>query len=939
VSGASETMLIERVAELDILARGVARLAGGVGGVVVLEAPAGLGKTALLERAARLAADAGCVVRRAAPGPHERHFPFGVVRTLLEPPLRDMPAGERAPLLTGAAAPAGALLLDGEMPGVDGHLIGAAGATAIAHGIMWLCAGLARRRPLVLIVDDAQWSDRSSLQVLSYLAGRSDDLPLLILVAARVSDPRADNDLLALLGGARSATVLHPQPLTSMGAARLIRGLAPEASIHVCCECHSATAGNPWLLDELAGEIQIHGPAAIEQPESCAPRVTAAARAVVRRRLAELEPRDRAIAAARAVIGDGAPPHAIAQVAAVPLAEFGRAHDALTAAGLLRPDGDGIAHELIATTITDGLSSAERERLHRESARALIALGATSEVVARHLLECRPQGDADISDWLERAGDAAVERGAPGTAVTYLERALEERTPMPGRGRLLANLAVAAFDAGAPDPRPRLRDALGETRDRATRLDLLTHLAAYDAIFGADTQDLQLLTRELSDPRTGSDGQLPVRAALLDALLAFPERQTERARLAAAIDLGAAGDPVLRRVVLAHRAWLATELGTADAQACAAMALEALGGGFLLGEAGRRAAYHLCVAVLVMTGQARQARRAIAALRDEALARGSMPLRAAAATFAAELSLRAGRVGEAEVQARDALELAGGNSAAFATSAARVLVGALTERGSFDEARELLRVHGGGELHVGARLALAEGDFERAYADARDAGAHDDQRGRPNPAAAGWRSTGSLALAHLGRCEEAVALAEAELALAERFGAPVTIARAMVARAVSERGDQARISLCRRALSLLEAGRAEAELESVHLRLELGSTLARLGRRIEARELLRPALADADAVGASRLAERARRELVATGLRPRRAALEGASALTPRQRQIVELAAAGKGNRAIAQQLFLSIKTVETHLAAGYRKLGVNTRMDLSAAVAGRPQH
>ena len=72
--------------------------------------------------------------------------------------------------------------------------------------------------------------------------------------------------------------------------------------------------------------------------------------------------------------------------------------------------------------------------------------------------------------------------------------------------------------------------------------------------------------------------------------------------------------------------------------------------------------------------------------------------------------------------------------------------------------------------------------------------------------------------------------------------------------------------------------------------------------------------------------ERARRELVATGLRPRQAAIEGAAALTPRQRQICELAAAGKGNRAIAQELFLSIKTVETHLAAGYRKLGVNTR-------------
>ncbi len=179
-------------------------------------------------------------------------------------------------------------------------------------------------------------------------------------------------------------------------------------------------------------------------------------------------------------------------------------------------------------------------------------------------------------------------------------------------------------------------------------------------------------------------------------------------------------------------------------------------------------------------------------------------------------------------------------------------------------------------------------------------------------------------------------LAETELAQADRFDAPVPVARALLARAVAEPDDQARVLICRRALARLNG--VTATLESVRLALELGRTLARMGLRVEARDLLRPALADADAVGASLLAQRARRELVATGLRPRRAALEGASALTPRQRQIIELAAAGKANRAIAQQLFLSIKTVETHLAAGYRKLGVNTRMDLSAAVGGRPR-
>ena len=130
------------------------------------------------------------------------------------------------------------------------------------------------------------------------------------------------------------------------------------------------------------------------------------------------------------------------------------------------------------------------------------------------------------------------------------------------------------------------------------------------------------------------------------------------------------------------------------------------------------------------------------------------------------------------------------------------------------------------------------------------------------------------------------------------------IADALHARAVAEPDHAARVALCERGLAVVAD--VPPACEGVRLRLELGSALASLGRRVEARDALRPALADADAAGAVLLAQRARRELVATGLRPRQAAIEGAAALTPRQRQICELAAAGKGNRAIAQELFLS---------------------------------
>ena len=328
-TSSDDAPLIERAVEIEVLGGAVRCLAEGDGGVVVLDAPAGLGKTALLEHAALTAADAGCLVRRAAPGPLERHFPFGVVRALLEAPLREASEDERAQLLDGAAAPAGTLLLEGTVPSGDSTML-------VAHGVLWLCSALAEQRPLALVVDDAQWADRSSLEVLGYLARRIDDLPLLIAVGARVDDPRAPSDLLSLLGGVRSATVLHPQRLTPRGAAQLIRRLAPETSAAVCRDCHRAVGGNPWLLGELGRQIATHGPEAIDRAGDDAPPVSAIARNVIRWRLATLAPRDRAVAAALAVLGDGALPHVVATVAGVAVSELAPARDALLAAGPAR---------------------------------------------------------------------------------------------------------------------------------------------------------------------------------------------------------------------------------------------------------------------------------------------------------------------------------------------------------------------------------------------------------------------------------------------------------------------------------------------------------------------------------------------------------------------------------------------------------------------------
>ncbi len=656
-------------------AEAITRLSGRNGGVVLLEAAAGLGKSALLEHATQSAGDAGYLVRRAAPGPLERHFPFGVVRALLEAPLREAPDEQRERLLDGAAAAAGALLLEGTVPGCEA-------ATMLAHSVLWLCSAMAEEQPLVFVIDDAQWADRCSLEVLSYLARRIDDLPLLIVVGARADDPDAASDLLSLLGGVRSATVLHPQPLSPRGAEQLIQRLAPDTPAGVSRDCHRAVRGNPWLLSELGRQIAAHGPAALDDAREEPPPVTAIARNVVRRRLAGLAPRDRAVGAALAVVGDGTPPHVVAAVAGVAVGELAPARDALVAAGLLGPGGERFAHDLIALAISEELARTERERLHGEAARALLAAGADDDVVASHLLKCGPQADPEVSGLLQRAASGAGQRGAPHTAAAYLERALAERAPGDDRGRMLATLATVAFDAGLPDSRRRLREALHEVRDREGRTDVLMRLAALSTVDAADAGLTQLFERELA-VETDDDTRLAVEAAALDTLMMIPERHEERARRAGAIDLAATTDPLLRGAVLAHRAWLAIELGTPSASAGAAMALEALEDDVLLNEARRRSAFHLCVRALVMTDHVEEAHTAISALREHAIERGSLRMRVAAARYASDLALRTGRVAEAENHARLALDLVDEDINMLTGGAVEVLVWALAERGAF----------------------------------------------------------------------------------------------------------------------------------------------------------------------------------------------------------------------------------------------------------------
>jgi DNA-binding CsgD family transcriptional regulator len=188
----------------------------------------------------------------------------------------------------------------------------------------------------------------------------------------------------------------------------------------------------------------------------------------------------------------------------------------------------------------------------------------------------------------------------------------------------------------------------------------------------------------------------------------------------------------------------------------------------------------------------------------------------------------------------------------------------------------------------------------------------------------------ALALLSAGEPEDAQKLAQEELELARAFGAPRTLGMALRAAGIVTGGQGGR-DLLDEAVSVLEY--SPAALEHARALADFGAALRRANRRSEAREPLRRALDLATRCGADLLAARAWEELAATGARPRKAHLTGVEALTASERRIADMAAKGMSNPEIAQALFLTRRTVETHLTHVYQKLEIASRDQLPAAL------
>jgi DNA-binding CsgD family transcriptional regulator/tetratricopeptide (TPR) repeat protein len=328
----------------------------------------------------------------------------------------------------------------------------------------------------------------------------------------------------------------------------------------------------------------------------------------------------------------------------------------------------------------------------------------------------------------------------------------------------------------------------------------------------------------------------------------------------------------------------------------------------------------------------------------EAHRRGSTFAFAAVKVFRSQTFVWRGDLGEAEADAREALAAgeAWGASARFAGHATAFLADALMEQGRLDEAAAALAQAGFGEslpdtarlLYLAdssARLRILRGDVAGGLAELLEAGRRFDSVGSHNPAFIAWRSPAALAMHRLGNEEEARQLVREELELARIWGAPRALGAALRATGPIEGGKRG-LALLEEAVQVLDG--SPAKLEHAKARTELGAAMRRANQRSRAREQLRQAVELATICGATALAARAERELLATGARPRRVALSGVDSLTPSERRVAELAAQGPTNREIAQALFVTQRTVEVHLTSIYRKLAINSRSQIAAALA-----
>ncbi|HEX8121849.1 MAG TPA: AAA family ATPase [Solirubrobacteraceae bacterium] len=937
--------LLERQAELGALSGALDAAAAGRGALAVVEGTAGIGKSRLLAWVRDEARERGMRVGFARGAELEREFPFAVLRQLLDPLVTAAGPEAQARLFAGGAELARPVLARDagarRLPDADALY----GTLQALH---WLVVALAAAGPLALVVDDLQWADDASLAAVAFLVRRLEGLPVALVAGTRPAAAEG-RPALAALAAEPDAVVLRPRALTADAVhtwlAGADRAMPPDDAFVEACRV--ATGGNPLLLKELVHELREEGvePTAerVERVRRLSPRGIST---IVLLRLGRLPPDATALARAVAVLGDDA---RVDDAAALAGLAPGAARDtagSLVAADVL-DDAEPLryAHPVIRAAVLEDIPALERAALHARAAARLRDAGASAERVAAHLVHADRAELPWATGVLRAAADAAFALGEATAAARWLTAALEAPLPAAERGAVLEQLGRAEALSGDPAAAAHLEEAVALARSDDEATDRAVVLGTAHKMAGRGRAATDALTRALARVPEGSVAAQRLEAEIVGA--GFLDPAAARVAREHVGRLRAHEGPPAddqERLVLALLAWDAATGPDGDAAATAALAERALG----IEHAGADpipGGQGLIVAgmALVVADRAPAADALFGELFEHARRTGAGAAAGGALGMRAWARLRLGRIAEAEADALAALDLGtqlharavlGNPPLAVATYVA-------AERGRSWEDVAALHAHPGVAAaadvmssglvrHAVGRLHAAEGRHAQALAELEACSRDEPWWGRDLPSLLPWRSDGALCLLALGDAERARALADEEVALARAFGAPRALGVALRAAALVRDGDE-RVGLLEEAERVLAP--AGARVESARVLADLGAERRRSGGRADARDLLTRALETAARAGADRLADRARQELRATGARPRRDVASGVGALTPAERRVAGRAAEGLGNREIAQALWLSEKTVETHMSSILRKLGLRSRADVAAAL------
>ena len=917
--------LLERESELARLAELAHGVRDGRGAVVLVDGEPGIGKTSLLSRTCHYAAGAGLEILTARGRELEQDLPYGVVQQLFSPIRRESDPAARARSFAGPASCVEPVLIGGA-PEAD--------AFALRHGLYWLLANTTARGPLLLSVDDAQWADRVSLRFLAYVAERIDELPVLLVLAARRS--RRGIAELDLLAGRPSTVRLALNALSPEASGDVVRAGCPHATPAFVEACAAGTGGNPLLLRQVVDEARRLG-AGDDEVRLASLRLEQVGETALGR-ISALDPGVAELAQAAAVVGEGGQLRHAADLASLDMDVAELHADALTAADILLPGHEiRFWHPVVADGIRSTLPTGRRSVAHRRAARLLAAEG-NDAAASMHLLQVAPAADTWVVTLLRNQARRALASGAADVAATLLRRALEE-PPEPGlRSGCLAELGDAELQLADANALAHLREARelarsGEDLERSSRLLAMAYAVNGPLLRSADVLDDAV--RSLAE--TPSDNS----ARLQAELLAFAQLEHSAAARTSdqlrALSASARVHSATGRILLAAYGYSQALLWASPAADAGGALVASVNNGLLADVEPDSPIVGLTLIGLVQAGCWDLAAEAIEQTTVLARKRGRTLALAQAVTVGSRLARLQGDLIRAEADARLAVQLSAQSYPMLLPFSLAVLVMALTTRGDLESARDLLTEHDAWAdvppTTPGATLLLARAELLHALREPDAAVAEVDRMQGFVEARGGyphlWVPDIVEVLAGAGRVDESLALAEKHCRAAERWQLPVDRAEALRCLARAQGGND--VDLLEQAAALLDEG--TSPLIRTKVLRDLGAALRRMNRRSDARGPLLDALDLATRMRSQRLAEEISSELAAAGIHPRRSAQTGVDALTASEHRIATLASTGLSNPEIAQTLFITRKTVEKHLASTFRKLGIASRTELAAAL------